>query len=126
MMHVSELLSAHLDEELTADEMALVTSHLETCADCTAELVAISDVRDAVRGLPMLDAPIPLLPAARRPSRWIGAVASAAAAVLAVGIVFGPGQQAEAFDLDAIAGQHTVRQAVDPGISTLRGSVGSP
>jgi hypothetical protein len=83
-------------------------------------------VRDAVRSLPSLDPPIPLLPALRRRPRWIGAAASAAAAVLAVGIVFGPGQQAEVFDLDAIAGQHTVRQAVDPGISTLRGTVGSP
>ena len=126
MTHVFELLSAHLDGELTAEESALVTSHLDVCAECASELAAVADVREAVRGLPMLDAPIPLLPAARRPSRWIGAVASAAAAVLAVGIVFGPGQQAEVFDLDAIAGQHTVRQAVDPGISTLRGSVGSP
>ena len=126
MTHVDELLSAHLDGELTADETALVTGHLEGCAECRAELAAIAEVRSAVRGLPVLDAPIPLLPAAPRPSRWIGAVASAAAAVLAVGIVFGPGQQAETFDLDAIAGQHTVRQAVDPGISTLRGSVGSP
>jgi len=126
MSHVLDLLSAYLDGEVTGEERSAVDAHLEACASCSSELEAIAAIRDAVRSLPMLEPPIPLLPAARRQRRWIGAAASVAAGALAIGIVFGPGQQAQAFDLDSIAGQHTTRQGVDPGITTLRGTVGSP
>lgn len=125
MNHVLDLLSAHLDGELATDEARVVESHLASCESCRSELTALAAVRDAVRALPVLEAPLPLLPAIRRP-RWIGAAASVAAAALAVGLVVGPGQPAAAFDLDTMAGQHTTRLGVDPGISTIRGPVGSP
>lgn len=122
MTHVGDLLSAHLDGELSRDELANVTGHLAECESCREELTAIASVREAVRSLPELDPPVSIL-ARRRPRRWITAAASVAAGALAVGLALAPGEQATTFDLDTIAGQHTIRQGVDPGISTLRGPV---
>ena len=126
MTHVLDLLSAHLDGELTPAEQVVVTEHLAGCETCRDEADGIAAVRDAVRSLPLLDPPIPLLPSVRRPRRWITAAASVAAGALAVGLALGPGEPASGFDLDSMAGQHTTRLGVDPGISTLRGSVGAP
>lgn len=126
MTHVLDLLSAHLDGELPASESMRVAAHLGECSLCAEELDGIAAIRDAVRRLPVIDPPIPLLPSARRPHRWITAAASVAAAALAVGLAFGPGEPGRVFDLDTMAGQHTTRLGVDPGLSTLRGSVGSP
>lgn len=42
-------LDDYLDRELTADEMALVRSHLETCAQCAAEYAFESSVLRNVR-----------------------------------------------------------------------------
>lgn len=126
MTHVVDLVSAHLDGELTPAETQRVATHLAVCERCRAEFDAIGAVRDAVRALPELEPPIPLLPSIRRPRRWITAAASIAAGALAVGLAIGPGEPTQTFDLDTMAGQHTTRLGVDPGISTLRGSVGSP
>lgn len=122
MTHVGDLLSALLDGELNRDELATVTAHLAECETCSEELTAIASVREAVRSLPELDPPVPIM-AHRRPHRWITAAASIAAGALAVGLAVAPGEQATPFDLDTIAGQHTTRQGVDPGISTFRGPV---
>lgn len=125
MTHVVELLSAHLDGELSAAETQVVTTHLDACDSCRAELVAIRRVRDAVRALPVVEPPVQLA-VRRRPQRWITASASIAAGALAIGLAVAPGESASTFDLDTIAGQHTTRQGVDPAISTLRGPAVAP
>ncbi len=126
MTHPLDLLSAHLDAELAPEEEALVSTHLATCEGCANELAGISEVRTALRSLTVLEPPIPLLPAARRSRRWVTAVASSAAVLLAVGLALGPGEPSEVFDLDTLAHQHIARTGVDPGISTLRGPAGAP
>lgn len=91
MTHLGELLSAYLDGEVAADEQQRVAHHLSGCTRCREDLVSLSRVRAAVRGLPLLEVPgstlgLPeqsLAPVHRRPRVWIGA-AAAAAAVLVV------------------------------------------
>jgi len=124
MTHPTDLLSAFLDGELESADHAMVANHLDGCASCAVDLEGISRVRDWVRGLPVQDPPIPLLPALRAP-RWAWAAASVAAAALAVGLVVTPAEP-EAFDLDTLAGQHTARVVVSPGISSIRGPVSGP
>lgn len=120
MTHVLDLISAQLDGELAPAEERAVTAHLAECETCRAESAGIAAVRDAVRSLPVLDPPVVVL-ARRRPRRWITAAASVAAGALAIGLAVAPGRPASPFDLDTIAGQHTIRQGVDPAISTVRG-----
>lgn len=122
MTHPRDLLSALLDQELADDELTMVQGHLESCGECRSELAELEAIRRDVRSLPMLEAPIPLLPAERKSMRWITAAASVAAAVV-IGIAVVPAQ-APALDLDTMAGQHTARVVVDPGISTIRGPAG--
>jgi anti-sigma factor RsiW len=55
--HPGELLSAYLDDELTAQERAEVEAHLEFCAPCLGDLDEEREVRSAVRGLPAVDPP---------------------------------------------------------------------
>ena len=126
MNHLGELLSALLDRELTVDERAIAEQHLEECPACRAELDGLRDIRGALRDLPELEPPIPLS-LRRRSSRWWGSVAAAAAAaaVVVVGLAVAPGAVPK-LDLDDMAGQHTAREQVDPGISSLRGPVGGP
>jgi anti-sigma factor RsiW len=87
--HLHELLSAHLDGELSADETAMVEAHLAECGACRTELAATSDVRTALRAAPAVDPPFGfyerLLRAPRR-SRWaaVGAVGAVAAAWIVV------------------------------------------
>lgn len=121
MTHPIDLLSAFLDGELAPADQAEVANHLHGCASCAADLEGISRVRDWIRGMPVEEPPIPLLPALRSP-RWAWAAASIAAAALAVGLVVTPAQT-EVLDLDTLAGQHTARVVVSPGISSIRGPV---
>ena len=125
MTHPIDLLSAFLDDELSPEEHSMVTSHLDGCATCPVDLAGLARVRNWVRALPDLEPPVPLVPALRRPPRWIWAAASAAAAVLAIGLVVSPAEP-EVLDLDTLAGQHTARVVVAPGISSIRGPVGGP
>jgi hypothetical protein len=59
--HAGDLLSALLDDELDASQQAAVSAHLRTCADCAADLERISTARAAVRALPWLDLPSPVV-----------------------------------------------------------------
>jgi anti-sigma factor RsiW len=83
-----ELLSALVDGELSAAEEVDVRSHLDGCAECSAELAALGAVRSLVRALPVLDLPPVVVERVRwadrrrAPSR-IAAVAAAGAAVAA-------------------------------------------
>ncbi len=125
MTHPIELLSAFLDDELTLAERSDVSSHLKGCAACSADLAGIARVRDWVRALPVAEPPVPLVPALRRQPRWVWAAASVAAVALAVGLAVSPADP-EVLDLEMLAGQHTARVVVAPGISAIRGSVGGP
>jgi anti-sigma factor RsiW len=94
--HVTERLSAYMDEELAAEERGAVEAHLRGCAACARHLEELKAVEAAARALP-LDVPdgyfeaFPgrvrqrLAPARRRRYHvpaWIGA--AAAAVVLAL------------------------------------------
>ncbi len=125
MTHPSELLSSFLDGELVPEDHAAVAAHLGRCSACTADLDGLARVRDWIRGLPIEEPPVPLVPTLRRPPRWAWAAASAAAAALAVGLVVSPAQPQEV-DLNMLAGQHTARVGVVPGLSMARGPVGGP
>lgn len=87
--HLEELLSAHLDGELTADETAPVEAHLAECDACRAELDATRAVRATVRAAPAVDAPFGFyerLVRTRRRPRWVavGSVGAVAAMWIAV------------------------------------------
>jgi len=123
--HPSHLLSAVLDGELTPAEDTAVTAHLSQCVMCAADLDGLAQVRGWVRELPLLEPPVAVVPALRRPPRWMWAAASAAAAALAIGLAVSPAQP-HVLDLDTLAGRHTARVVVVPGISTIRGGMGGP
>jgi len=125
MTHPNDLLSAFLDGELAPTEHGTVAAHLSRCEACASELAGLTKVRDWVRQLPIEEPPIPLVSSLRRPPRWMWAAASAAAAVLAVGLIVSPAQP-QVLNLDTLAGQHTARVVVAPGISAIRGPVAGP
>jgi predicted anti-sigma-YlaC factor YlaD len=49
---VRELLSAWLDGELTPEDLALVTRHLDSCAGCRRELAQLEALEEALGALP--------------------------------------------------------------------------
>jgi anti-sigma factor RsiW len=50
-------LSAYLDRRLTANEAAVVETHVEGCAACREQLAGLRDVRAALRATSQVDAP---------------------------------------------------------------------
>ena len=56
---VAELLSAYIDDEVNADERALVEAHLATCAECTQDLTTLRATVALVGQLPQVAAPRP-------------------------------------------------------------------
>lgn len=91
MIHLGELLSAHLDGELSLGEARLVAGHLDVCGACRAEFDDLAASRAAVRTLPALELPESVVaaipPTERRPPRvaapqW----AAVAAALLALAV----------------------------------------
>jgi anti-sigma factor RsiW len=91
-MHAEDRLSALLDGALTPIEAAEVRAHLETCAECAAELDDVRAARRAVRELPAVEPPATFLaellagdtvvPLGRRTPR-VPAVANIGVAVIA-------------------------------------------
>jgi hypothetical protein len=111
--HLGEMLSAHLDGELTEEEVAYVEAHLESCADCRAELDATSSVRTAVREAPAVDPPFGFyertLRTGARPAggahRWRAAAAVvgvAAAWIVVLGLISDPRGAREAPPVDDV------------------------
>ena len=111
--HVGELLSAHLDGELTAEEAVEVEAHLASCADCRAELEATSAVRTALRAAPAIDPPFGFYErmvrsGERQPNAartWLAGAAVlgiAAAWVVAIGLIADPRATREAPPVDAV------------------------
>lgn len=132
MNHPGDLLSALLDGELTTEERLRLSAHLEGCRECRIELGAIGAARTALRSLPVLEPPPGLLPApARGPRRmlrpgWAWAAAGIAAAALAVGLTLGTGASPPQMNLDDLAGQHTARVLLQPGVQTVRAVTEGP
>jgi len=109
-----DMLSAHLDDELTDAERAAVEARLEASAEWREELAEVRAARDALRNLPEREAPagfwdavhagvvaddheaadddvvVPITAAPSHPRRrwaWVAASAAAVAAVVAVVVV---------------------------------------
>jgi anti-sigma factor RsiW len=123
-----DMLSAYLDDELTADERAAVDAQLETSAEWRSELTEVRAARDALRSLPERDAPagfwdavaagvvanddgvvVPITAArshsgVRRRWTWIAAGAAAVAAVVAVIVV--PHRNQVSPNVTAVVAQH--------------------
>ena len=90
MIHLGELLSAHLDGELSLLEARLVAGHLEVCGTCRVEFDDLAAARTAVRMLPALELPdsvaqligADMRPARRWSGKWLGAAAVLVATVV--------------------------------------------
>ena len=121
--HYGPELSAFLDGELTAHEQAIIVKHLQACTECLLELQDLDAARTAVRALPGLEPPVPLLPRlpvrAQRTSLRRLAVAAAGfvvAAVVAVNMT-SSGPDPTPVDLDQFADRHTVRLSVEEPVT---------
>jgi hypothetical protein len=86
--HPGDLLTAYLDDEVTAGEAAEVEAHLVRCATCSAELDELTDARRLLRALPVVPAPADLtrrlVERRRRADRRGAGLALVAASVAAV------------------------------------------
>lgn len=126
MAHYAEELSAFLDGELGTAEHQIVSTHLQTCAECRYELQTLDSARTAVRALPTLEPPVLLdvereIVARRRiqPRQWVSAAVGVAAAVALIGALGGSAEPTQPLDLDAIADRHGARASVDAGFSVV-------
>ena len=99
---VAELLSAYIDDEVTAEERVLVESHLGTCTSCTHDMAALRQTVSLVGQLPQVPAPRPFtlresdIRSARTARRrawwrlpWVQGLAAAAAMLVCVVVVAG-------------------------------------
>jgi hypothetical protein len=109
-----ELLSPHLDGDLSTDEEKSLSEHLETCEACRMRLDELRAVVDVVRGIPAPDAPVGLatevmakIPRRRKRGKllWLTPVAAAACLLLVV----------KAFDQAADRGPLPTKVATDRG-----------
>ena len=123
MIHLGELLSAHLDGELNSAERRRVAAHLEACDRC---LEGLATARTAVRSLPLLEVPpsalgLPdakVVPLARRRTLWMGAAAAAAALFILVASLLAPaGTAVTPQDLSDPFG---ARVSLDPGFTPTK------
>ncbi len=123
--HYGPELSAFLDGELTVDEQEMIVAHLRSCTDCLLELQDLDAARTAVRALPGVEPPLPLLP--RLPARSqrtslrrlaIAAAGFAAAAFIAFNMG-SSGPEPTPVDLDQFADRHNVRLSVDDGVGVV-------
>lgn len=56
--HLDDVLSAYLDDEVTATERVAVEAHLSACAECRSDLEAEREVRALLRDLAPVDPPL--------------------------------------------------------------------
>ncbi len=135
-----DLLSAYVDGEVTDEERALVEAHLAESSSTRALLAEIEAARDAVRALPMRDAPpefwarildgtgldaddvIADAPApvvsleSRRESRlprWVAVAGGAAAAAVIAAVVLVPGPKQVDPPVASFTEAHAVRNSLD-------------
>ncbi|MEK7252959.1 MAG: anti-sigma factor [Actinomycetota bacterium] len=125
MNHLDDLLSAYLDGELSGAERADADRHLEVCEVCRFELAVVESARVAMRSLPAIELPSKLMTRASRRRKWIPApawiTAGVVAAALSFGLVMGPGEPSESFEMETLNEQHIARVVGDPGVATFRG-----
>lgn len=121
--HYGPELSAFLDGELTADEQVMIVAHLQTCTDCLLELQDLDAARTAVRSMPGVEPPVPLMPRipvrSQRTSLKRLAIAAAGfigAAAIAINMA-SSGSETTPVDLDEFADRHTVRVSVEDGFT---------
>ncbi|MFA5884864.1 MAG: zf-HC2 domain-containing protein [Acidimicrobiia bacterium] len=144
----ADVLSAYLDGECTDAERVLVEEQLASSEELRDELAEARAARDAVRALPLRDAPpefwarmlaadpepeAVLVPAAaaapvdlaerrarRSPSRWLAAAAGAAAAAVIAVVVLVPQPQSATPPVGAFTAAHAVRSSLqDDAVSSL-------
>ena len=97
---VVELLSAYIDDEVSADERATVEAHLATCSACAQDLASLRQTVNLLGELPQVAAPRPFtvresdirpVPGPDRPAwwrlRWAQGLVGAAAMLLCVVVV---------------------------------------
>jgi len=135
-----DLLSAYVDGEVTDEERALVEAHLAESSSTRALLAEIEAARDAVRALPMRDAPpefwarildgtgldaddvVADAPApvvsleSRRESRlprWVAVAGGAAAAAVIAAVVLVPGPKQVDPPVASFTEAHAVRNSLD-------------
>lgn len=94
--HDGDQLSALLDGELSAAEVAEIRAHLATCPPCAAELEAVDAARSVLRGLPPVEPPAGFLAGLAQPVASVvplhrgravlSAVASVAASLLVLAL----------------------------------------
>jgi anti-sigma factor RsiW len=123
--HYGPELSAFLDGELTVEEQAMIVNHVQSCTECLLELQDLDAARTAVRSLPGVEPPLPLLPRlpvrAQRTSLRRLAIAAAGfigAAFIAFNMA-ASGPEPTAVDLDQFADRHNVRVSVDDGAAVV-------
>lgn len=85
--HPDELLSALIDDELSARDAARVREHLASCDECAAALDAATTSRQALRALPFLDTDVGDRVVARRHAAARAGAAFVVVAAVAVGLV---------------------------------------
>ena len=99
---VAELLSAYIDDEVSADERALVEAHLTICTTCAQDLTILRRTVALLGELPQMAAPRPFtlresdvrpVPSPARPAwwqlPWVRGLAAATAMLLCVVVVVG-------------------------------------
>ena len=97
---VAELLSAYIDDEVSADERALVEAHLTICTTCAQDLITLRRTVALLGDLPQMAAPRPFtlresdvrpVPSPARPAwwqlPWVRGLAAATAMLLCVVVV---------------------------------------
>jgi hypothetical protein len=133
---ITPQLDAFRDDELTADEKAIVEQHLTDCSDCKTKLAAINRVFETLRTMPRLAASVGLsakldgiidrpmapqnvVPISRK--LWMPVAAAAAVAAIVFGAKFAvPGTQPAAVIADSTASQSKPAHqapAAQPGLA---------
>ena len=147
LMPDEDVLSAYLDGECTDAERAWVEEQLATSEETRGVLAEVAAARDAVRALPLRDAPpefwarllaadpepvpgdepamaapVDLTEARRRrgPGRWLAAAAGAAAAAVIAAVILVPQPQTVTPPVGAFTDAHAVRSSLqDDAVSSL-------
>src|SRR5437588_28274 len=88
--HVSELLSAYVDGQVSLAERQLVDEHLPGCAECQSELAELRELKAMLAGLPKRPPPrsFPVGPRPLRPAAMSGTLGGFARALTSVAAAF--------------------------------------
>ena len=124
MSHLGELLSAHLDGELTAAEEQRVSDHLPGCQACRTELEELHRARSSIRSMPTLEMPasvVPelaetqagVIPLYRRPRAWAAAAAAALIILVGLATALAPVSPGVQVPLDDLSNQFRARDSLE-------------